>query len=180
MVQPRSNIVLIGMPGAGKSTVGVILAKLASLHFVDTDLLIQAGQKRTLQDIVDREGYERLRQMEEEVLLALRVNNSVIATGGSAVYSDRGMRHLSSGGITVFLHLERSVLEARIHNYGSRGLAKRPDQNFSEMFQERLTLYARYAEITIRTAGLNHEEVSARIMERIQGNRLCCPNAPIP
>jgi shikimate kinase len=164
--QRPDNIVLIGMPGAGKSTIGVILAKRASLDFVDTDLLIQTGQKRTLQDIVDRDGYENLRQIEEEVLLGLRVSNSVIATGGSAVYSSKAMAHLRSGGITVFLQVARSLLESRIRDYATRGLAKRPDQSFSEMFQERLTLYAQYADITITTDGLTHEEVCCQIMDR--------------
>ena len=106
LTQTTSNIILIGMPGAGKSTVGVILAKLTSRDFVDTDVLIQTSQGRTLQDIVDTEGYALLRKIEEEVLLGLSVRNCVIATGGSAVYSDSAMatsqvrrhRHLSRCG----------------------------------------------------------------------------------
>ncbi|MBV5338997.1 MAG: shikimate kinase [Deltaproteobacteria bacterium] len=165
MTQSRSNIVLIGMPGAGKSTVGVLLAKQASLHFVDTDLLIQTGQKRTLQDIVDTDGYEILRQIEENVLLGLTVHNCVIATGGSAVYSDRAMTHLKSDGIAVFLNVDRPVLESRIHDYSTRGLAKRPDQDLGDLFQERSALYAKYADITINNVNLTQEEVCTQIID---------------
>ena len=102
------------MPGAGKSTVGVILAKKTACAFVDTDVLIQTSQRRTLQDIVDTDGYAVLRKIEEEILLALCVRNNVIATGGSAVYSDRAMTHLKSGGILIFLSTTLSTLESRV------------------------------------------------------------------
>ncbi|MDD2734935.1 MAG: shikimate kinase [Desulfuromonadaceae bacterium] len=164
MTQTPSNLILIGMPGAGKSTIGVILAKRSSRNFVDTDLLIQTSTGRTLQDIVDRDGYELLRKIEEDVLLGLSVSNCIIATGGSAVYSDRAMIHLKSDGIVVFLDADMTTLEARIHDYSTRGLAKRVDQNFADMFHERLTLYTKYADITIKCAGLTHEEVCARVM----------------
>ncbi len=162
------------MPGAGKSTVGVILAKQASRGFVDTDLLIQTSQGRTLQDIVDREGYEVLRNREEEVLCALSVHNCVIATGGSAVYSDRAMAHLKSDGIVVFLEVDIPTLESRVHDFSMRGLAKKPDQSFTDLFHERSALYRQYADITIICSGLSHEEVCAKIMavQFEKGNRI--------
>jgi len=153
------------MPGAGKSTVGVILAKLTSRDFVDTDVLILTSQGRALQDIVDTDGYEVLRNIEEEVLLGLSVKNCVIATGGSAVYSASAMAHLRSDGLVIFLDVDMPTLESRIHDYSTRGLAKRADQNFADMFIERFMLYTRYADITIKCAGLTHEEVCARIMD---------------
>lgn len=163
-----SNIILIGMPGAGKSTIGVILAKLASLQFVDTDLLIQSSMKRSLQNILDADGYEVLRQVEEKVLLGLEVTDCVIATGGSAVYSEKAMTHLKSGGLVVFLDVALPVLESRIHNYSTRGIAKRPDQDFADLFRERCALYKKYADITIDTANLTHEAVCAQIQERVK------------
>jgi shikimate kinase len=169
ITQTRSNIVLIGMPGAGKSTVGVILAKQTLRDFVDTDVLIQAMQGRTLQDIVDTDGYAVLRKIEEDVLRGLSVQNCVIATGGSAVYSDSAMSHLKSGGIVVFLDVDLPTLTSRIHNFSTRGLAKSPDQNFADMFHERLALYTRYSDITVTyAAGLTHEDVCARILSRVR------------
>jgi shikimate kinase len=165
MERTSSNLVLIGMPGSGKSTVGVILAKKTSRDFVDTDLLIQASQKRKLQDIVDNDGYAALRTIEERVLLNLCVCNHVIATGGSAVYSDRAMAHLKSDGLLVFLDVDLAVLESRIPDFSTRGLAKRPDQSLPELFDERFGLYTRHADITIRCGRLTQEEVCAKIIE---------------
>ncbi len=162
------NLILIGMPGAGKSTVGVILAKLTSRDFVDTDLLIQTSQRRTLQDIVDTDGYIALREVEGDVLQRLAVRNCVIATGGSAVYSECAMEHLKAGGRAVFLDVDIATLEARIHNFRTRGLAKRADQDFAEMFLERYALYMKYADIVVNCVGLTQEEVCARIMEQVE------------
>jgi len=166
--QKRANIILIGMPGAGKSTVGIILAKQTLRDFVDTDVLIQSSQKRTLQDIVDTEGYAALRKIEEDVLLGVSVRECVIATGGSAVYSDSAMQHLKSTGIAVFLDVDLPTLESRIHDLRTRGIAKRPDQDFADLFRERFSLYSRYADITIKYAGLTQEEVCARIMDELR------------
>jgi len=169
MKEERSNLILIGMAGAGKSTVGVILAKQTSRDYVDTDVLIQTSQGRTLQEIVDRDGYAGLCRIEEGILLGLSVHNHVIATGGSAVYSDSAMDYLKSCGIAIFLDVDLDTLESRIHDFGTRGLAKRPDQSFAELFEERLILYTKYADITIKCAGLSQEEVCGRIIEKVEG-----------
>jgi shikimate kinase len=169
----RSNIILIGMPGAGKSTVGVILAKLTSRNFVDTDVLIQTSQNQTLQDIVDTDGYAHLRKIEEDVLLGLSVRNCVVATGGSAVYSDRAMAHLKSDGLVIFLDVDLPTLEWRVHDFRTRGLAKRADQSFAEMFHERMFLYSKYADISVECSGLTHEEVCVRIIERMRDKIGC-------
>ena len=168
MTRKLSNLVLIGMPGSGKSTIGVILAKKTSRDFVDTDLLIQTSQERNLQDIVDHEGYAALRNIEERVLLDLYVHNHVIATGGSAVYSNQAMAHLKSGGLVIFLDVDLVMLESRIPDFSTRGLAKRPEQSLSELFDERFGLYAKHADITIKCGRLNHEHVCARIIKEIE------------
>lgn len=163
----KSNIVLIGMPGSGKSTVGVLLAKQLSLGFIDTDLLIQSREGRPLQQIVDSDGYLALRRIEEEVLLALHCCNHVIATGGSAAYSIAAMRHLKAGGTVVFLHADIPTLERRVLDFSSRGLAKRPDQSLDDLFSERLSLYRQYADITIDSRNLSHEEVCRMIVTAV-------------
>jgi shikimate kinase len=171
MTEDRSNIILIGMPGSGKSTVGVILARLTARDFVDTDVLIQTQQGRTLQDIVDRDGYLALRGIEENVILKLDCRDHVIATGGSAVYSPAAMAHVKSQGIAVFLHVDLRTLRSRVEDYDTRGLAKRPDQSLDDLFAERLALYREYADVTVNCIGLTHEEVCASIIEELQAGR---------
>jgi shikimate kinase len=168
MTRKYSNLILIGMPGAGKSTVGVILAKRTSRGFVDTDVLIQTTQKRALQDIVDIDGYAALRKIEESVLLGLSIENHVIATGGSAVYSDFAMIKLKSEGVVIFLDVDLPTLEHRVHDFSTRGLAKKPDQSFADLYHERSALYAKYADITIKCAGLNQEDVCSKIIDQIK------------
>jgi shikimate kinase len=159
-----SNIVLIGMPGSGKSTVGVLLAKRTGKAFVDTDLLIQMQTGRSLQDIVDRDGYLELRRIEETALLDLSCRDMVIATGGSAVYSDKAMEHLRKDGIVIFLKVGLETLATRVSDYETRGLAKRPDQTIDDLFEERCALYRKYADVTIDAEGIGHEAVCERII----------------
>jgi shikimate kinase len=165
----RSNIVLIGMPGSGKSTIGVILAKQTSRDFVDTDLLIQSKAQRSLQDILDRDGYLQLRELEAEVLLSLELENHVISTGGSAVYSDSAMLHLKQNGICIYLNVSLDTLRRRISDYETRGIARRPDQSFDDLFAERTRLYRQYADITVDGDGLNQDQVCRQIMEQLEG-----------
>jgi len=155
------------MPGSGKSTVGVILAKMISRHFIDTDVLIQISQKRKLQDIIDADGYASLRMIEEKVLLGLWVRDHVVATGGSAVYSKRAMTHLKSDGTLIFLDVELATVTSRVGDFSARGIAKRPDQNMDELFQERFALYAEYADITIKCDGMTQEQVCETIIAEI-------------
>ena len=164
----KSNIVLVGMPGSGKSTVGVILAKLLSYDFLDTDVLIQSSQRRALQDIVDRDGHLALRKIEEDTLLSLDLQHHVIATGGSAVYSAAAMAHLAAGGIVVFLDVDLATLEGRVNNLATRGLVRRPGQSLADLFAEREALYKQAADITINCTGMTQEAVCSAIIARLE------------
>ena len=162
------NIILIGMPGSGKSTVGVILAKMMTRPYLDTDILIQLVTNKSLQEIVDSQGHMALRKIEEDVLLDIDCNNHVIATGGSAAYSEPAMNHLKKNGVIIFLDASLDTLKARITNYETRGLAKRPDQSFQDLFQERFELYNRYADIVIDCNEVRQEEVAETIISRAE------------
>lgn len=161
------NVVLIGMPGSGKSTVGVILAKMMTRPYLDSDILIQLVEKRSLQDIVDTDGHMAMRQIEENVLLDISCHNHIIATGGSAAYSDKAMKHLKGNGIIVFLDSDLETLKSRISNYETRGLAKRPDQSFQDLFTERLQLYRKYADIVITSREKNQEEIADEVIRAL-------------
>lgn len=163
----KSNVVLIGMPGAGKSTIGVILAKKISKNFIDTDIVIQERQSEPLYITLQRDGYMGLRRVEEEVLLTLNLKNHVIATGGSAAYSDKAMHHLGIDGIIVFLDLKFETIKSRIKDFETRGIAKRPDQSFEELFNERYKLYKKYSDIQIDCNGLDQEDLSNLIVTKL-------------
>jgi len=147
----RSAIALIGMPGAGKSTVGHWLAEHLALPFVDTDHLIEARAGKPLQAIIANGGIEALLALEDEALAGLPATPAIIATGGSAVYCQRGMAHLASIAWVVFLDCDLAQLQARIDNHGQRGIVMNPEQTFAELFAERTPLYQRYAALRIDT-----------------------------
>ncbi len=159
----KSNITLIGMPGAGKSTIGIILAKLMSFGFVDTDVLIQINRQRTLQQILNETDHLNLRKIEEEEILKLNVDHHVIATGGSAVYSEKAMAHLGQRSTIVFLEVDYEEIKTRIKNFGTRGIAKSKDQSFRELFAERQLLYKEYADLTVDGNQLGQEEIAELI-----------------
>ncbi|NMT64471.1 shikimate kinase [Marinobacter orientalis] len=158
------------MPGSGKSTVGVLLAKRLGLGFVDTDLLIQQEAGRTLQEIVDGDGYQALRRIEEQVLLKLDVRHQVISTGGSAVYSEPAMQHLKADGVVVFLDIPLDIVLDRIGDHSARGISRRPDQSLEELFNERFELYSGAADIVLDCVGKNHEEVCNAVLEALSGS----------
>lgn len=151
------------MPGAGKSTTGVILAKLLSFGFVDTDILIQQIQKKSLQDIVDETDHLNLRRIEEQEILKIHPEKHVIATGGSAVYSERAMVHLKGMSTIIFLKADFDIIKHRINNFDQRGIAKSRDQSFEELFQERQPLYEKYAQIVIDCNSITQEEAAGLI-----------------
>ncbi|MDR3088324.1 MAG: shikimate kinase [Desulfobulbaceae bacterium] len=146
------------MPGAGKSTVGPILARHTHRAFLDCDALLRQRQGRDLQDIVDAQGHLALRALEERLLLDISEREHVIATGGSAVYSEKAMRHLKTLGQVVWLRLGLDELTRRIDNFGQRGLAKRPEQTLADLYEERQPLYRRYADIVVDCDGITPEE----------------------
>ena len=160
----KSNIVLIGMPGSGKSTVGVLLAKASGKGFMDTDLLIQSSTGCTLQQIVNTRGYEALRDEEERVLSSLAVSDHVIATGGSAVYSHRAMKHLGKDGVVVFLDVSLASIRQRIGDYSLRGISKRPEQTLDELFSERLALYRQCSDITVGGNNQTQQQVCNEVL----------------
>lgn len=159
-----NNLVLVGMPGAGKSTIGLLLAKELVMDFVDTDLLIQQREGKSLQDIIHDFGFERLRQIEEEVLLSTDFTNHVIATGGSAVYSEAGMNYLKEAGRVVFLDVPLAELGSRVHNYASRGIACPPGQTMPDLYDERQALYRKYADLIIDCRDKSPYEVVSQII----------------
>ena len=161
------NVVLIGMPGAGKSTIGVILAKQSAHNFVDMDVLIQLEEGRTLQEILDTEGHLGFQKIEERVLLSHHYSKHIIATGGSAVYSEAAMQHLKSNGIAVFLQVALDELLRRLTNLESRGVAVAPGQTFPELYDQRQVLYRKYADVTIDCAHLSQLDISTLICDQL-------------
>jgi len=161
------NIILIGMPGAGKSTVGVVLAKRLGADFIDTDLLIQTRAGKSLQAIINEDGLDTFRRIEEEVLLDLNVAHTVVSTGGSAVYSPAAMTPLKRNGTIVFINTPLQTLQRRIADMESRGMVIKPGDSFAELFIERNPLYRKYADIIIVDQDKSIEEIAAEISEQV-------------
>ena len=158
------NIILIGMPGSGKSTVGVILAKTLGVGFIDTDLIIQVQRRNTLQRLIDLDGLDRFKVYEENALLSVTEEaDMVIATGGSAVFCEKGMRKLKKNGICVYLDLPAYDLQMRLANIKTRGIACRRGEGLEEIMAERTPLYNKYADIRIDCGG----KTAGQIVEKI-------------
>ncbi len=147
------NIILIGMPGSGKSTVGVVLAKALGLRFVDVDLLIQEREGALLQHLIDSRGVERFLDLERDAILSLDCRDTVIAPGGSCVCREESIAHMRSLGTVVYLRLSLEDVTARIHNMASRGIALQPGQTLADVYRYRAPLYERCAHITIPAGG---------------------------
>ena len=157
LVPGRDNIVLIGMPGAGKSTLGIVLAKIMNKNFIDADLLIQNSCDKTLQKIIDALGPEGFIEVENEVLSGIQAENSVIATGGSAIYSDAAMTHLKAIGTVVYLEISYESLTTRLNDLQERGVVLKGGISMSlrDLYEERKPLYERYADITVNVDDLS-------------------------
>lgn len=145
------NIILIGMPACGKSVTGVILAKSLKMNFIDADLLIQQRAGKSLQDIINADGIEIFKSIEEDVLNAINVKNTVIATGGSAVYYDSAMRHLKENGVVVYIEASLATIKKRLKNIRTRGVAMEKGQTIDSLYEMRVPLYEKYADCTVRS-----------------------------
>lgn len=165
---PNRNIVLIGMPGSGKTTIGFLLARALALPFLDTDLALQAQEKKPLQQILDERGMARFLALEESLLLSLRLEGCVVATGGSAVYSPRAMRHLADRGIVVFLDVSLPVLCRRIRDMDNRGIVLAPGQTLEGLYAARRPLYERYADLRISCDRGAPQDVLRRLLRKLK------------
>lgn len=163
------SIVLIGMPGAGKSTLGILLAKELGLDFVDTDIAIQVREGRTLQEIIDDSDYLHLREIEEQVLLTEDITGKVVATGGSAVYSKAGMARLKQSATVVFLDVPLKELRNRIGNFDARGIARKPNQSLESLFDERCALYKEYGDIRVNCDQQSLQQSLDSVLQQLQG-----------
>jgi shikimate kinase len=157
------NIVLIGMPGAGKSTIGVILAKVLGFHFIDSDLLIQDQERCLLKDIIDRDGLEGLIAVENLVNQNINTESSIIATGGSVIYGREAMQHLREIGIVVYIKLSYGTIENRLGNIKQRGVVFREGQTLEDLYEERCPMYEKYAHIIVDGEDLGMEELMEKI-----------------
>lgn len=162
-----NNIILIGMPGCGKSTVGVLLAKMAGLKFIDSDLLIQEREGKRLYEIIDEKGKDYFLKLENRVNREIDVCSAVIATGGSAVYCDEAMRHLKSIGTVVYIKVPFSEIEKRITNFSTRGIIIKNGSSLSDLYNDRAPLYEKYADVTVECESGDLTENARRIMSAL-------------
>ena len=167
----KKNIVLIGMPGVGKSTVGVILAKVLGYQFVDSDLVIQKEEGKLLKEIIAEVGPEGFIEVENRVNAGLQVENSIIATGGSVVYGKEAMEHLKEIGTVVYLSLPYEEINKRLSDIKGRGVVLRNGQTLKDLYEERTLLYEKYADVRIDETGLNVEATIDAILESRDTNK---------
>jgi len=158
------------MPGAGKSTCGVLAAKILLKNFFDTDLLIQSIESKRLQQIIDEKGVAEFKKAEEQAVLSLDIKGTVIATGGSVVYSEKAMRHLKSMGKIIYMHLSYEEMKGRIKNLSTRGIVLENGETLLDMYNERLPLYKKYADHVIDCDGNSIDDTVAEIVDVCENN----------
>lgn len=163
------NIILIGMPGSGKSTIGVVLAKILNYDFVDVDLVIQQRCDKTLQRLIDALGPDGFISVENEVLLDMDFQHTIISTGGSAVYSHDAITHLAEIGRIVYLEVGLPELKERLSDFSERGVVMRREgcTSLEDLFEERVPLYEKYAEVTVNIDGLSITESARKVIEAL-------------
>jgi len=167
----KNNIILIGMPGCGKSTVGVVLAKVTGYQFIDSDLLIQKKERHLLSEIIKECGYDGFNRIENEVNTSIETERSVIATGGSAIYGEEAMLHFRDIGLVIYIRLPYEEIHDRLGDLVERGISMKEGQSLQELFEERAPLYEKYAHIITDTQGLTIRESVFFIMEKISSYR---------
>lgn len=162
----KSNIILIGMPGCGKSSIGTVLAKALGYKFLDSDQLIQEREKRRLSELIKAHGMKEFRhRIENKVNASINVRRTVIATGGSVIYGKEAMEHLSKTGLVVYIKLPYEEIEARLGDLHERGIAIREGQTLRDLYDERIPLYEKYAHLTIEAQGLSLRETASIIRD---------------
>ena len=165
----KENIVLIGMPGVGKSTVGVILAKVLGYQFIDADLVIQKRENRLLHEIISEEGLDGFLKAEENanVYIAQNEEKSIVATGGSVVYFEKAMQELKKTGRLIYFELEYDQLKKRLGNLKGRGVVLKDGQDLRGLYEERIPLYEKYADLTVNEKNLDVEQTLQKIVDRL-------------
>ena len=161
------NIVIIGMPGAGKSTMGVILAKTLGRNFTDTDIVAQENTGWLLQEIIDEEGTDAFLKTEEKTILSLHCHNAVIATGGSVVFSEKAMEHLTKEGVVIYLKISIEEMVRRLNNITRRGIVLVAGQSLREMYNQRVPLYEKYSDITIDCSDRDFDNCIGNVMDEL-------------
>lgn len=167
-MEKKDNLILIGMPASGKSTVGVILAKVIGYDFIDSDLLIQRREGMRLPEIISEKGIDGFLEVENRVNASIAASRSVIATGGSAVYGVEAMQHLRGLGAVIYLQVDYETIRKRLHNIQQRGVVLREGQTLRDLYTERCALYEKYADLIVREGSGEIEEVVARIVRTIR------------
>lgn len=163
----KNNVILIGMPTSGKSTIGVVLAKKIGFDFIDTDLLIQKEESRLLSEIIDEEGIEGFLQIENRVNKNIEAKSSVISPGGSVVYCEEAMEHYKKIGTIIYLEVPFPEIEKRLANAKSRGVVLKENQSLKDLYDERVPLFKKYANIIINEEGLDISDTIRTIIERL-------------
>lgn len=163
----RKNLILIGMPGCGKSTVGVVLAKTMGYRFLDSDLVIQEQEDRLLCEIIEQDGLEGFLETEDRINASINIKKTVIATGGSVVYGKNAMRHYKETGIVIYIELPYEEIKNRLGDLTRRGVAMRQGETLFELYEERKPLYEQYADITVHVEKMNISETALKIKELV-------------
>ena len=167
-MEEKTNIVLIGRPGVGKSTIGVILAKVLGYSFLDADLLIQEQEGKLLHEVIEEKGTDGFIEVENRVNASIRADRAIIATGGSVVYGKEAMEHLKEIGRVVYLKVSYAILEKRLADIKGRGVVLKEGQTLENLFEERSKLYEQYADIEVSEEGLDVEQTVEKLVEALE------------